>query len=131
MSREQSLEEIENRVWGSAPADAPKLMETVHRLRRKPVGALDVEELRVLIGQRVGVATLVPLALEVLERDPLAEGDYYPGDLLAAVLRQVPAEYWVANPAERERLADVARSVDPGDLEDDEKLREDIARFVR
>jgi len=129
MSREQSLEQIENHAWGGASADASRLVDTVHRLRRKPVGALDVEDLRVLIGQQVGVAVLVPLALEVLERDPLAEGDYYPGDLLSAVLRGVPAEYWAGHPAERERLAGVVRSVNPDDLEDDEKLREEITRM--
>ncbi|MFI5931685.1 contact-dependent growth inhibition system immunity protein [Actinoplanes sp. NPDC051494] len=128
MSREQSLEQIENRAWGEAPADASTVVETVHRLRRKPIGALDVEDLRVLIGQRVGVAVLMPLALEVLELDPLAEGDYYPGDLLSVMLR-LPAEYWADHPSERERLAGVARSVDPDDLEDDEKLREEITRF--
>jgi hypothetical protein len=101
-----------------------------HWLRRKPVGALGTEELRTLIGQREGVPVLVPLALETLERDPLAEGDYYPGDLLTAMLRKVPAEHWAANPAQRERLAAVARSVDPADLEDDEALREEIRHFL-
>ncbi|GIE90677.1 contact-dependent growth inhibition system immunity protein [Actinoplanes regularis] len=108
--REQSLEEVEGVAWGDAPAGATRLVATVHELRRKPIGMLEVEDLRVLLGQREGVPVLVPRALEILEHDPLAEGDYYPGDLLAAVLRGVPAEYWTAHPDESARL----RALTPG-----------------
>lgn len=47
--------------------------------------------MRLLIGQDVGLAYLLPLALEVLRDDPMAEGDMYEGDLLAAVLTRSPA----------------------------------------
>jgi hypothetical protein len=63
---------------------------------------LGVEELRLLIGRQRSLARYVPLALDLLEANPLAEGDYYPGDLLHAVL-QVEPEYWRANPTEWER----------------------------
>jgi CDI immunity proteins len=126
--REQSLEEIEGNAWGDAPADATKLIATVHELRRKPIGSLDVEELRVLLGQREGVRVLVPQALDILERDPLAEGDYYPGDLLNAVLNRVPADYWAAHPSESSRLRALVDAIDLGEVDDDE-LRADIAAF--
>ncbi|WP_410636547.1 contact-dependent growth inhibition system immunity protein [Amycolatopsis sp. cmx-4-83] len=32
----------------------------------------------------------MPLALDLLERDPLAEGDFHPGDLLVALLKVPP-----------------------------------------
>ena len=57
------------------------------------------------------MATLVPLALRVLAGDPLAEGDFYPGDLLAALLR-LDAAYWTDHPQERAELAGVAGRVD-------------------
>jgi hypothetical protein len=82
--RGQSLEEIDGSPWGDPPADATRLVATVHRLRRVPIGRLDVEGLRVLIGHKVGLDALVPVALDRLQADPLAECDYYPGDLLAA-----------------------------------------------
>nr|WP_095876306.1 contact-dependent growth inhibition system immunity protein [Streptomyces sp. TLI_235] len=44
--------------------------------------------LRLLIGQGVGLPHLVPLALDLLERDPAAEGGLFPGDLLDAVARR-------------------------------------------
>ena len=98
--RDQSLEEIDGRPWGDPPADATRLVATVHRLRRVPIGRLDVEGLRLLIGQHESLDALVPLALERLESNPLAEGDYYPGDLLAAVLG-VSGAHWHANHPER------------------------------
>ncbi|GAA0482647.1 hypothetical protein Ade02nite_66320 [Paractinoplanes deccanensis] len=123
---QQSLEEIEGNAWGDPPPGASRLVVTVHALRRRPVGELGVEGLRVLIGQREGLATLVPLALGELERDPLAEGDFYPGDLLAAVVR-VPESYWREHRDQAVRLRAVTESVDLGEL--DEGTRGDIAAF--
>ncbi|GAA2884608.1 hypothetical protein Acy02nite_17840 [Actinoplanes cyaneus] len=126
--REQSLEEIEGDAWGDAPADATKLIATVHELRRKPIGLLQAEDLRVLLGQREGIPVLVPRALDILERDPLAEGDYYPGDLLNAVLNRVPADYWTTHPTESIRLRALVNTVALEEVDDDE-LRADIAAF--
>ncbi len=63
----------------------------VHALRRRPIGKLTVEDMRLLIGQNVGLSYLLPLALEVLRDDPMAEGDMYEGDLLSAVVTRSPA----------------------------------------
>jgi hypothetical protein len=46
----------------------------------------------------VSLDVLVPLAIERLRDDPLAEGDLYPGDLLAA-LRRVDPGFWRRQPA--------------------------------
>ncbi|GLZ78494.1 hypothetical protein Afil01_33010 [Actinorhabdospora filicis] len=71
---------------------------------------LAIEDLRLLIGQRIGLEFVIPVALERLRDDPLSAGDLYPGDLLTAVLR-VLATFWKAQPALacqlREILADV------------------------
>src|SRR5690349_12082144 len=90
---EESLEQIEGDRWGGPPAAATALVSAVHALRRTPVAELRVGDLRLLIGQRVGLPVLVPVALQALRSDPLVEGDYYPGDLLAAVLRIEPS-FW-------------------------------------
>jgi CDI immunity proteins len=112
-----TLDELDGGPWGDPPPGATHLMRTVHALRRRPVGELDVEDLRILLGQRIAPAVLVPLALDVLERDPLAEGDYYPGDLLVALLR-TPAEYGIQHPDQAERLDGVLAAVAAlGDLE--------------
>ncbi|MFK8843779.1 contact-dependent growth inhibition system immunity protein [Streptomyces sp. Ac-502] len=70
---------------------------TVRELRRKLTGDLTVEDMRLLIRQDVGLAYLLPLAVEALRADPLSEGDMYEGDLLAAVLTR-DAEVWSGLP---------------------------------
>lgn len=99
-SREKSLEELEGFV-ARAPRDASDLVQTIHALRRKPIGAFTVENLRFMIGQRQGVPYLLPLALEKLEADPFAAGDLSRGDLLTNVLDAEP--YWGAGCRARAR----------------------------
>jgi len=94
--REKTLEVLEGVVW-DAPDPDSCLAATCHALRRKPLGDFSVEDLRVMIGQGLGLPHLLPLALAVLEQNPWAEGDYYPGDLLASVLR-VERDFWKQAP---------------------------------
>ncbi|MER5403087.1 contact-dependent growth inhibition system immunity protein [Streptomyces sp. NPDC002599] len=72
--------------WPAPPADSSRLVSKAHVLRGRPIGGLTVEDLRLLIGQGEGLAHLLPLALEVLRDDPMAQGDMYEGVLLSAVL---------------------------------------------
>jgi hypothetical protein len=101
--RSRSIEEIEGDYWGMPPAPGTRLIDEVHRLRRVPVGELTVEDLRLLVGQGVALTVVMPLAVQRLEEDPLAEGDLFEGDLLTAVLR-VPVGFWSDHPDLAERL---------------------------
>ena len=56
-----------------------------------------------MIGQQIALKHLVPLALDVLETNPLVEGDYYPGDLMSNVLTVDPA-YWEEHQADWLRM---------------------------
>jgi hypothetical protein len=99
-SLDRSLQQLERDDWGDPddPKVAPTpLISTCLRLRRKPLGDLTVEDLRILLGQQVSPAHLLPLAIDQLRADPLAQGDLYPGDLLSNVLSQAP-EVWTARP---------------------------------
>lgn len=87
--REQTLDELEGVEWDRPNYDS-YLVTTCHRLRKTPIGEFSTEDLRIMIGQEIGLFFLVPLALEALEGDPLAEGDYHPGDLLSSLLRVTP-----------------------------------------
>jgi hypothetical protein len=89
-----TLDQLEGIEWGPPEADT-YLVRTCHRLRKVPIGEFGVEDLRIMIGQSIGLFFLVPVALDVLARDPLAEGDLYPGDLLSSVLRSDPG-FWNA-----------------------------------
>jgi hypothetical protein len=120
-----SLEKIENDFWGVAPKDSSYLISTVHRLRSKPVDLLETEDLRIMIGQDIGLEVLIPLALQRLMRDPLAEGDYYPGDLLVAVLR-ASREYWKSHTEQRHAIEHIIDSLE----EPDSVLRGAVTDFI-
>ncbi len=123
----KTLDELEGFTWGE-PTFGSYLVTTCHRLRTKPVGEFTVEDLRIMVGQGVGLSHLVPQAVAALERDPLAEGDYYPGDLLASV---VGAEGWLrSNPGWFGRVV-VAAQRALAVLDDaDGDLRARLAEFV-
>jgi hypothetical protein len=92
----KTLDQLDPPAWGEPEYDS-YLVTTCHRLRRQPLDEFSVEDLRIMIGQGISLPWLIPLAVEALEAEPLAAGDFYPGDLLAAVLR-VPSEYWSTAP---------------------------------
>lgn len=60
-----------------------------------------------MIAQQIGLATLMPMAIEVLSENPLAEGDFYPGDLLKVAL-EVDDEWYQAHSAHAQQLSDIA-----------------------
>jgi hypothetical protein len=100
--RRKSLQDLERNDWGEPEYDS-YLVQTCHRLRRVPLADFATEDLRIMIGQEIGLLFLVPLALEKLEQDPLAGGHCYPGDLLNAVLR-IPESFWRIHYDMREAL---------------------------
>ena len=91
--------------------------------RTKPPVEYSVEELRVTIGRQLALSRLVPVAIEVLEENPLAEGDCYPGDLLEAVLH-VDRQYWRANRDQWEAVREIVDSFRFTEMKLSEPLRE-------
>jgi len=73
--------------------DSSALVTTCLALYEKPLKDFTVENLRVMIGQSIGLEFLIPLAIELLQENPFVEGDYYPGDLLSAVVKVEPS-FW-------------------------------------
>ncbi|SMC20877.1 hypothetical protein SAMN02745857_01065 [Andreprevotia lacus DSM 23236] len=88
--RSKSIAQLEGNDWGD-PGDASPLFRRVFALRNKPIRDFDAEDARVMIGQDVGLAQLIPVALEFLTKNPYCAGMHYPGDLLINVLRADPA----------------------------------------
>jgi hypothetical protein len=89
----KSLQELEGQDWGEPNYDS-HLVRTCHSLRRIPIDEFTVEDLRIMIGQGISLPILVPLAIEQLEREPLAAGDSFEGDLFAAVAN-VEKGFWI------------------------------------
>ena len=75
------------------------------------IGEFTTEDLRIMIGQNIGLPFPVPIALETLENDPLSEGDLYPGDLLKSVLT-AERDFWAREPALRDRVAALLDSLE-------------------
>jgi hypothetical protein len=93
--RQKTLENLEKNNWGG-PGYESHLVITCHKLRRKPLDEFSVEDLRIMIGQNIGLNFLIPIAIEELKKNILAEGNYYEGDLLQAVLNS-ETEFWQTN----------------------------------
>ncbi|MGY4905332.1 contact-dependent growth inhibition system immunity protein [Streptomyces sp. 900116325] len=125
LNLDRSLEELEDDRWPAPSGDATRFVATAHALRRKPIGELTVEDMRLLIGQNEGLPHLLPPALEVLRLDPMAEGHMYESDLLAAVLTRSP-ETWSKSPGLGRELRLVVS--DLSDLTPD--LKREVERFL-
>ncbi len=94
--RRMTIENLEKQDFGN-PNEAPtNMVKRCLELCRVPLDKFTVEELRLMIGQEFSLQYLIPLAIEHLQKDIFAEGDYYPGDLLNNVLA-VDIKFWTAN----------------------------------
>ena len=123
----KTLDQLECVVWGEPTHDS-HLVTTCHRLRTKPIDEYSVEDLRIMIGQQISLPHLVPLAVAALERDPLAEGDDYPGDLLANV---IGAREWLqANPEWLARVIGVTERALRKLQDQDRDLQQRLGAFL-
>jgi hypothetical protein len=102
---EGTLQELEGEDWGEPTYDS-YVVTTCHRMRRKRICDLTVEELRLAIGQQMGLKFLLPIAIRKLNDDPFVSGDFYPGDLLRNVAR-APFEAWAESPELTALLAEL------------------------
>ncbi|MBI1248256.1 hypothetical protein GC197_10520 [bacterium] len=123
--RRKSLQELERDNW-EEPDYHTHLVQTCHRLRRVPLADFTAADLRIMIGQKISLLFLVPLALETLQEDPLVDANLYPGDLLNMVL-DVPETFWSVHTDMR----DVLRQVVAKTKELLVSLEETDARLIR
>jgi hypothetical protein len=103
----RNLESLEKDYWEKSN-DSSYLIETCHELRKKLLKNFETEDLRVMIGQDIGLKYLVPIALKTLNDNILAEGDYYPGDLLKSVLTS-DKEFWKIESKLQNQVCDLYR----------------------
>jgi hypothetical protein len=121
-------------VIGGARHRTPRhpLVVRCYALRRTPVGELTTEEMRLLLGQDVGVRCILPRVVEVLEADLMVAGDLFPGDILLAALR-ARDEHWATRPTLRATMEELLRSAVPPVAEraPPGAIRRDLATAVR
>jgi len=100
--RKKSLEILEKEIWDEPPYNSHLVIRT-HELRKIPLEKFKTEDFRIMIGQKFGLPYLIPIAVEILEKDVLVSGDLYEGDLIQAVLN-VDEKYWIVNKDEYQKL---------------------------
>ena len=105
MDHNKTIEQLENDFWGP-PEYHSHLVTTCHRLRKKPIKDFNIEDLRIMIGQNIGLEYLVPKAIDALKENLLVSGDLFDGDLLLSVLR-VEESYWDENPSHKDQLIQI------------------------
>jgi len=93
--RNKTLELLEKDVW-PATAYESSLIERCYELRKKTLNDFTIDDLRVMIGQQIGLFYLLPLVIEKLNENLFAEGNFYEGDLLQSVGR-IDSAFWAAN----------------------------------
>ena len=125
-----TLEELEGEVWDNHDFDS-HLVGTCHQLRKKQIEDFTAEDLRIMIGQNIGLQFLVPNALAMLEEVHFAEGDYYPGDLLKSVIT-ADSSFYDRSPALVARVVPVAKMAADRlrSSPDDVKLFATVHQFV-
>ena len=79
------------------------LIDRCMQLSNVPISEFEVEDYRLLINQGIGLEYLVAGAIDILSSNLFAEGDYYEGDLLKAILT-INESFWKENPILMDKL---------------------------
>jgi hypothetical protein len=107
MQEHRTIEQLENDYWKEVHFPS-SLVEKCFAYRKIPVAELSTEQIRLLISQQIGLPYIVPKAITILEENILAEGDYYPGDLLHSLL-SLSEDDWSQNLKEKNKLIELLR----------------------
>jgi hypothetical protein len=119
--RLKSLQDPE-KIKADSPTIWPSyLVKRYSELLPTPLNRYTTEDLRLMIGQGLGLPYLVPLAIEKLGEDLFAEGDYYPGDLLTSVLN-IDNNFWLNKAELRSQVVNLISHRKSELLENDIKL---------
>ena len=94
--RQESIENLERNNWGEVPLDESSIIQRLYRLRKVPLADFSTDDIRFMIIQETGLPFLLTLAIELLRNNLYAEGNYYEGDVLAAILKIKPVN-WKGN----------------------------------
>jgi hypothetical protein len=94
-------------------------------VRDKPVSTFSHNDLCKACRQQLFPEVIIPIAIDVLRKEPLA-GEMYDGELLVAMV-SVDCKYWLAHPTQALELSHIAQSV-MGKV--DKQLQEKLAILV-
>ena len=102
----KSIEQLENDVWKKSIEFPSGLIINCHNYRKIPINELTIEQLRLLISQKIGLNYIIEFGINELGKNILAEGDFYEGDLLMAI-SSLPNVFWNENKTEFLRFKNI------------------------
>ncbi len=121
MSLEKTINQLENKVIPRPPEYESHLVKRCFDLANKKLKYFSPEDLRIMISQNIGLDYLMPIAIELLEKEPFIEADYYEGDLFLNVLK-VDKIFWEKNLEFKEKVLSIFKD----NLDDFKQLDLDI-----
>lgn len=123
--RQKSLENLEKNIWPAlSSGEGSYLIKICYSLRKKKLQDFTTEDLRIMIGQQIGLYFLMPLAIETLTGNLFAEGHMFEGDLLKNVL-EVDTKFWDNNKNYWQQINDLIK----GRRQEIQEMKFDISKF--
>lgn len=86
-----------------------RLSRAAREARKVPLQQLKPVQLLTLLHEGIGLAYILPFAVEAAARDPWARVEFHPGDLLLAVLSTDPT-HWRPGTRTRQQMVLLAKS---------------------
>ena len=130
----QTLSDLLHCEWqDEIPYDDSSVVQHMYYLFHTPARRWTVEDYRYLVGQETALDIILPKVFEILQFDIKADGGFYEGDLLDAVLGISP-DFW----KEHQELYDTACRLIRNNMETlskteystDKKILEDATAFL-
>ena len=82
------------------------LVLKIEKILDKKISDLTESDIRLLVNQSFGLQYIVPMAIDLLEKDLFIECDYYEGDLLLNLLN-IDNTYWINQKDQFKRLKEI------------------------
>jgi hypothetical protein len=117
--RFKSIESLEKKNFGPLPNGESSIVQRLWRLRKVPINEFQIDDIRFMIVQGIGLKYLLFVAIDLLKENLLIEGNYYKGDLLNALLLlnkeqwEPYREHWDDVDTLIKDKLDYLRSIDP------------------
>ena len=100
---DKTINQLHDKPIPRPPEYESHLVKRCFDLANKKLKYFSPEDLRIMIGQNIGLEYLVPMAIEVLKKEPFIEADFYEGDLFLNVLK-VDEVFWKEAPELKESI---------------------------
>ncbi|WP_350291391.1 contact-dependent growth inhibition system immunity protein [uncultured Croceitalea sp.] len=97
MNLDKTINQLQDIPIPRPPEYESHLVKRCFDLSNKKLKYFSPEDLRIMIGQNIGLDYLIPIAIEVLKKEPFIEADFYEGDLFLNVLK-IDTAFWDENP---------------------------------